>query len=220
VQYSACATEGPGQECNSRIVIFTSPTLPHRELDDHVLVNTSRIDYSRRILHMLTDDAAAVDDLVKKALIFARSNEYARVHPVQPGPPASRGACGFHVVFQLGSHPKLHQVRHEFVRAGVDQVFTLIADVRRRINVVSDPGRDQHRAAERLGESRGSGNRCERVEKVRRNLECEIPACRITADDDVRRRDALLEEMREGRVSLPQLSRDGRVGSQRLRIIS
>jgi hypothetical protein len=57
------------------------------------------------------------------------------------------------------------------------------------------------------------------MKKVRRKLECEVPACRIAADDDVRRRDALLEEMRQGRVGLPQLSRDGRVGGQRLKII-
>jgi hypothetical protein len=142
VHYSANATEGPGHECNRRVVIFTSPTLPHRELDDHVLVNTSRLNYSRRILHMLADDAATVDYLVKKALVLARGDEYARVHPVQPSPPVSRGACGFHVVFQLGSHPKLHQVPHEFVRAGEYQVLTLIAYIRRRIHVVSDPGRD------------------------------------------------------------------------------
>jgi len=113
-------------------------------------VNSSRLNNGRRILHMLTDDAARVDNLVKQALMLARGDEYARVHPVQPGPPVSRGACGLNVVFQLGRNAKLHQVRHEFVRAGEDQVFTLIADIRRRIYVVSDPGRDQQRAAERL----------------------------------------------------------------------
>ena len=96
-QYSAPATEGPSQECNRRIVIFTIPTLPHRELGNHVLVNTSGLNNSRRILHMLTDDAASIDDLVKQALMFARGDEYARIHPVQPGPPVSRGACGFYV---------------------------------------------------------------------------------------------------------------------------
>ena len=86
---------------------------------------------------------------------------------------------------------------------GVDQVFTLVAYIRRGIHVVGDPGRDQQRAAERLGESRGSGDRCERVEKVGRKLECKVPTCRIAADDDVRWRDALLEEMRQSCVCLP-----------------
>lgn len=36
-----------------------------------------------------------------------------------------------------------------------------------------------------------------------RKLECEVPACRIATDDNVRWRDALLEEMRQGRIGLP-----------------
>ena len=48
---------------------------------------------------------------------------------------------------------------------------------------------------------------------MRRKLEREVPTRRITADDNVRRRDALLEEMGQGCVGLSQLGWEGRVGS-------
>ena len=177
VQYLVSAKEGPGQERDNRVVVFTIPALPHRKLDDHVFVHSSKLDHRRRILHVLTDDPASVDDLVKQAFMLAHSDEYARVYSVEPGPPASRRSGGFHVVFQLGSHTRSYQVRHELVRAGEDQVFTLVADIRRRVHAVGNPGRDQQRAGERLCESRGSGDGCERVEEVRRELECKVPAC-------------------------------------------
>ena len=41
------------------------------------------------------------------------------------------------------------------------------------------------------------------MEEVGRELESEVTACRISADDDVRRRYALLKEMGQGRVGLP-----------------
>ncbi len=83
------------------------------------------------------------------------TNDYAREHPVEPRPPARRRSGGFDVVFQLGRQGRPHEVRHELVRGGEEQVFVFVADIKGCVRAVGDPWRDQQRAGKRLWESRG-----------------------------------------------------------------
>ena len=71
-----------------------------------------------------------------------------------------------------------------------------------------------------MGVPGGCRNGRERVEEVRSKLEREAPDRQIAADDDVRRRDARLEEMRQRSVSRVGTEKSGASGIKRSEYIT
>ena len=113
-----------------------------------------------------------------------------------------------------GWEPIFDQTSEERISARAEQVFAVVPRIRRAVHAGASPRRNQHCAREWLCERRGRRNGWKRVQYMGSKLQSEVSARRVTADDDVRRWYALVQQMCKRGIGLPQLGRERGIRDQ------
>ena len=88
-----------------------------------------RIDQRRRIFHITRDHGARLNDLVKRAFVFPRRDQNARIYAVQPFPPLSGSLERFAVVLRFRGEPHPGITPQGCINARWKYVFAVVPGV-------------------------------------------------------------------------------------------
>ena len=121
--------ERSGQESDSRIIVLPKSAPSRCKSYYHFFVHSSRIDQRRRIFHITRDHGARLNDLVKRAFVFPRRDQNARIYAVQPFPPLSGSLERFAVVLRFRGEPHPGITPQGCINARWKYVFAVVPGV-------------------------------------------------------------------------------------------
>ena len=129
----------------------------------------------------------------QRTLLVSRGDANARIHFVQPFQLASRCQSRFAVVLQFLIKSSLDDITDEHVTAQVKHVFLIVLSMRLCVHAVDIPWRNHQSTSEGIRKRGWGGNRRKWMWDMWPELYDEVSASGVTAEDDIRWRDALVQ---------------------------